>query len=182
MIPADIRPGPGTYRSPRCRRPCVFTHRRGFVSLPLSSNSVPGYCLACSRRLKFFECPGARSSPARNRAASPHSFKEARREGSDERMQQARTSASETAAVQRIFNIATVTVGGLYLATHSVTVTTIGTAASTIVTCWSIWLERHQRAESRATRDLASASSQSWSATPSTSQYPGRLDATSDST
>jgi hypothetical protein len=51
-------------------------------------------------------------------------------------MQKAKTSAPETAAVQRIFNTATVTVGGLYLTTHSVTVTAIGTAASTIVECW----------------------------------------------
>jgi hypothetical protein len=48
----------------------------------------------------------------------------------------------------------------LYLATHSVTVTAIGTAASTIMTCWSIWLDRHQRAVSRATRDLAYTGSQ----------------------
>jgi len=57
-------------------------------------------------------------------------------------MQQAKTSAPETAAVQRIFNTATVTVGGLYLTTHSVTVTAIGTAAATIVECWSIWLNQ----------------------------------------
>ena len=57
-------------------------------------------------------------------------------------MQHAKTSAPETAAVQRIFNTATVTVGGLYLTTHSVTVTAIGTAASTIVECWSIWLNQ----------------------------------------
>lgn len=67
-------------------------------------------------------------------------------------MQKAKTSAPETVAAQRIFNTATVTVGGLYLATHSVTVTAIGTAASTIVECWAIWLN------------------------------PGRLDTTSDST
>jgi hypothetical protein len=44
------------------------------------------------------------------------------------------------------FNTAIVAVGGLYLATHSVTVTLIGTAASTALTCWAIRLpgSRHQ--------------------------------------
>jgi hypothetical protein len=39
-----------------------------------------------------------------------------------------------------MFNTATVTVAGLYLATHSVTVTLIGTIASTALTCWAMWL------------------------------------------
>jgi hypothetical protein len=41
-----------------------------------------------------------------------------------------------------MFQAATATVGGLYLATHSVTVTAIGTCAATAVTAWATWLIR----------------------------------------
>jgi hypothetical protein len=41
-----------------------------------------------------------------------------------------------------VFQTATAAVGGLYLATHSVTVTAIGTCAATAVTAWATWLNR----------------------------------------
>ena len=42
------------------------------------------------------------------------------------------------------FNTAAVTIGGLYLATHSVAVTPVGTLAATVLTCWALWLSRDQ--------------------------------------
>jgi hypothetical protein len=42
------------------------------------------------------------------------------------------------------FNAATFTIAGLYLATHSVTVTLIGTLAATALTGWVMWLPRDQ--------------------------------------
>jgi hypothetical protein len=66
----------------------------------------------------------------------------ARMEESDEGMQRAKHSVLDVTAVRGI--AATVTVGGLYLATHSVTVTAVGTRASTLVTCWSMWMDRRQ--------------------------------------
>jgi hypothetical protein len=46
--------------------------------------------------------------------------------------------------IQMIFNVASMTVGGLYLTTHSVAVTLIGTAAGAAVTGWTTWLENNQ--------------------------------------
>lgn len=66
-------------------------------------------------------------------------------------MQQTKQSERDAAAIQRIFNTATVAVGGLYLATHSVTVTAIGTIASAAVTCWSTWMANY-RLDTRSTR------------------------------
>jgi hypothetical protein len=43
--------------------------------------------------------------------------------------------------IQKIFNAVTVTVGGLYLTTHSVAVTLIGAAAGAAVTGWTTRLE-----------------------------------------
>lgn len=51
-----------------------------------------------------------------------------------------------TRTAQRAFNTTTVTVGGLYLATHSVVVTITGTAAASLLTCWTLWLARRDRA------------------------------------
>ena len=51
-----------------------------------------------------------------------------------------RRPAHDLAAAKAAFNTATVTVGGLYLTTHSVVVTLIGTTASTMLTCWAMWL------------------------------------------
>lgn len=42
----------------------------------------------------------------------------------------------------RVFQTATAAVGGLYLVTHSVAVTAIGTCAATAVTAWATWLNR----------------------------------------
>jgi hypothetical protein len=39
-----------------------------------------------------------------------------------------------------MFSSAAVTIGSLYLATHSVTVTVVGAVASTVLTCCAIWL------------------------------------------
>ena len=49
---------------------------------------------------------------------------------------------SEADLTQWTFNNAAVTVGGLYLATHSVVVTLIGTAAVTLLIGWTAWLPR----------------------------------------
>lgn len=48
----------------------------------------------------------------------------------------------EVAVARTTFNMAAVTVGGLYLATHSVPVTIIGTLAATALTGWAMWLPR----------------------------------------
>ena len=76
-------------------------------------------------------------------------------------MQQAQTSARDATAVQRLFNTATVTVGGLYLATHSVPVTAIGGAASTVMTCWSIWMDHRKQQSPSQSETLISAGSPS---------------------
>lgn len=55
-------------------------------------------------------------------------------------MQVIRRPQRDLPAARAMFNTATVTVGSLYLATHSVTVTLIGAAASTVLTCWAMWL------------------------------------------
>ena len=59
-------------------------------------------------------------------------------------MQQETGSARGRTAAQQI-NTATVTAGGLYLATHSVAVTAIGTIAWAMMAGWSMWLDRHQK-------------------------------------
>jgi len=41
---------------------------------------------------------------------------------------------------QQAVNSMAVTVGGIYLATQSVVVTVAGTAASTLLTAWALWL------------------------------------------
>jgi hypothetical protein len=50
-------------------------------------------------------------------------------------------SKRDLATAQKLFNTATITVGGLYLTSHSVAVTLIGTTAGMGVTGWSMWLE-----------------------------------------
>lgn len=57
---------------------------------------------------------------------------------------------SEIDLAEKIFNTATVTVGGLYLATHAVIVTLIATAAASLLTGWTMWLSHR-----RASRQLA---------------------------
>jgi hypothetical protein len=47
----------------------------------------------------------------------------------------------ELVTATRAFNTLTITVGGLYLTTHSIIVTIIGTAAS-LFGCWTRWLAR----------------------------------------
>jgi hypothetical protein len=55
-------------------------------------------------------------------------------------MQLTKHLTRDVVAAQHIFNTATAAVAGLCLATHSVTVTAIGAAASTLATCWFMWL------------------------------------------
>jgi hypothetical protein len=54
-------------------------------------------------------------------------------------------SHQDLTTARTIFNTATVTVGGLYLATNSVTVTVIGTVAAAVVTGWAIWLAHSRK-------------------------------------
>jgi hypothetical protein len=42
----------------------------------------------------------------------------------------------------RIFGTVTVTVGSLYLTTHSIAVTAIGASAATAISAWTTWLGR----------------------------------------
>jgi hypothetical protein len=47
---------------------------------------------------------------------------------------------ADPATPTRIFGTVTVTVGSLYLTTHSVVVTTIGASAATVISAWTTWL------------------------------------------
>jgi hypothetical protein len=66
-------------------------------------------------------------------------------------MRTAHRSELDLTANQKVFNTVTVTVGGLYLATHSVLVTLIGTAAAGLLTGWTTWLS-HRRNRVLATQ------------------------------
>lgn len=56
------------------------------------------------------------------------------------------------AAAQRAFQAVAVAVSGLYIATHSVAVTLIGTTAATAMTGWAAWLHgQHQEPGAQAT-------------------------------
>jgi len=57
-------------------------------------------------------------------------------------MRTVRRPGPDLTAATRMFQTATGTVGSLYLATHSVTVTAIGTCAASAVTAWATWLIR----------------------------------------
>jgi hypothetical protein len=70
-------------------------------------------------------------------------------------MQAAHRPQRDLAAARSIFSSATITVGGLYLTTHSIAVTLIGTTAATALACWALWLPRGQ---DRVTRTDAEAS------------------------
>jgi hypothetical protein len=84
-------------------------------------------------------------------------------------MRTTRRSEQDLPAARAIFNAATTTIGGLYLATHSVTVTAIGAAASTMLTCCAIW------PRDKPTRALDSAILPSASG-PDDARDPGRVD------
>jgi hypothetical protein len=45
------------------------------------------------------------------------------------------------AAAARLISAMTVAVGSLYLGTHSVLVTLIGTGAASLLACWTLWLD-----------------------------------------
>jgi hypothetical protein len=45
---------------------------------------------------------------------------------------------------QQAINAIAVTVGGIYLATHSVIVTVVAMIASTLLTAWALWLARRR--------------------------------------
>jgi hypothetical protein len=57
-----------------------------------------------------------------------------------------RTQGSEPdiTSTQQVINATAVTVGGIYLTTHSVSVTIVGAAASTLLNVWALWLA-HRR-------------------------------------
>jgi hypothetical protein len=59
-------------------------------------------------------------------------------------MQTTHRSSRDLGAAKATFNAATVSIGGLYLATQSVAATLIGTAASTALTCWVMWLAHNR--------------------------------------
>ena len=61
-------------------------------------------------------------------------------------MQTTQRSEVDLTTPQNIFNTATITVGGLYLATHSVAVTLIGAGAASLLTCWTLWLSHKRNA------------------------------------
>ena len=50
------------------------------------------------------------------------------------------THKAARSRAEQTYRMITVTAGGLYLATHSVTVTALGTAAATVLFGWSMWL------------------------------------------
>jgi hypothetical protein len=82
-------------------------------------------------------------------------------------MQIAHRPQRDLAGARAIFSSATITVGGLYLSTHSIIVTVIGTLAATALACWAMWLPRGEdrtltnTEESRApVQQVANASSQ----------------------
>jgi hypothetical protein len=58
-------------------------------------------------------------------------------------MQTTRRSCLKIAT--RVFQTATTAVAGLYLTTHSVAITAIGTSAAGVITAWVIWLDRRTR-------------------------------------
>jgi hypothetical protein len=45
--------------------------------------------------------------------------------------------------VREICSATTVTIGGLYLTSHSVAVTALGAVAATTLASWSMWLAHH---------------------------------------
>jgi hypothetical protein len=55
-------------------------------------------------------------------------------------MSHMKTSTKDAAVIERVSSIPTTTAAALYLTTHSVLVTAIGTLASTFLTWWSLWL------------------------------------------
>jgi hypothetical protein len=55
-------------------------------------------------------------------------------------MQVIRRPQQDLSSARATFNSAALTVGSLYLATHSVTATLIGAAASTLLACWAMQL------------------------------------------
>jgi hypothetical protein len=56
------------------------------------------------------------------------------------------------AATQCAFQTVAVAVSGLYIATHSVAVTMIGTTAATAMTGWAVWLlGQHRESGAQAT-------------------------------
>jgi hypothetical protein len=59
-------------------------------------------------------------------------------------MKQARRPEPSLTTAQRTFHTVVVAVGGLYIATHSVVVTAIGTIAATALACWAPWLVQHR--------------------------------------
>jgi hypothetical protein len=59
-------------------------------------------------------------------------------------MQRAEDTARHASALVRTFHATVGSVGGVYLVTHSVTVTAIGAVAASIVTGWVLRLARYR--------------------------------------
>lgn len=59
-------------------------------------------------------------------------------------MQMAQRPQRDFAGARAIFSSASITVSGLYLTTHSITVTVIGTSAATALACCALWLAHGQ--------------------------------------
>ncbi len=64
-------------------------------------------------------------------------------------------STSNLTLAQKSFNGATSVIGGLYLTTHSITVTLIGAGAGISVTGWTIWLEYNSTTSTTGTEPTA---------------------------
>jgi hypothetical protein len=69
----------------------------------------------------------------------------------------------------KVCHMTTATVAGLYLATHSVTVTVIGTCSATALTAWAAWLSESSSQSDSGLRSSECCSS-SPAATPNTTR------------
>jgi hypothetical protein len=56
-------------------------------------------------------------------------------------------------AVVRAINATAATAGGLYLTTHSIPVTAIGTGAASLLACWTLWLAHLQARSAAASQE-----------------------------
>jgi hypothetical protein len=95
-----------------------------------------------------------------------------------------RTGGSELSSTgcQQAINSIAVTAGGLYVATHSVTATILGTTASTGVIAWRLWLTHRRVLARRLQTQLVSggrqADSMTWFSTMVSQAEASRLTST----
>ena len=93
----------------------------------------------CSREPIFFFISVFVEIPCTEETTMSH-FPAEPANGRSSIMQAVRRSQRDLSAARSMFSSAAVTIGSLYLATHSVAVTLIGAATSTVLTCCAIWL------------------------------------------